>query len=66
MRLYLHALLATDSNSNVGRFDHGNVVGSITNRERDGLFVLFDQIDHHGLLEGSHPAANHRFAWANT
>ena len=47
----------------MGRFDHGDVIGAVTDRERDGLFIFFDQVDDHGLLEGSHPAANHRFAY---
>lgn len=59
---YLHSFLATDTDADVSRFDHRNVVGSIADRERHGLFVLFDQIDHHGLLKGSYTAANHRFA----
>ncbi len=59
---YLHSFLAADTDADVSRFDHRNVVGSIANRERDGLFVLFHQVDHHGLLEGSDPAANHSFA----
>jgi hypothetical protein len=34
-------------------FDNLNFVGSIADRKRDGLFILFDNTDQHGLLECS-------------
>lgn len=59
----LQTFLATDADADVGRLDHRHVVGTITDGQRNGLFVLFYQVDDHGLLQRRHPAANHSFAF---
>lgn len=45
-------------------FDHANIVGTISDGQGDGVPVLLHQLHHLGLLQRSHPAADHRFAQA--
>lgn len=47
----LETLDAADTDADVCRLDHRDIVGSVTDGEKDGpLLVLLDQLDHHGLL----------------
>lgn len=41
-------------------FDHADIIRSISYGQRQGLFILFDQVHHHGLLQRCYPATNHR------
>lgn len=58
----LVTLLPGNAHPNVRLLDHRHVVGAVADGQRHGFLVLFDQLHHHGLLKGSHPAAYHRLA----
>lgn len=45
-------------------FDHVYIIGSVSNRQRDGFLVPLHQVHHHGLLLGGDPAADDRTALA--
>lgn len=59
----LHSFLTANANSNVSRFNHGDVISAITDRQRHSFFVFLHQIDDHGFLEWSHSATNHCFTY---
>lgn len=46
----------------MGLFDHGYVVGAISNGEGDFIEVFADEFDDGGLLAGEETAADDRFA----
>lgn len=39
-------------------FDHVHIIGSVPDRQCDGLLVPLHQVHHHGLLLGGDPAAD--------
>lgn len=47
----LQALVARDSNTNVSCLDHPDVIGSITDGQRDDLYLLLHHLHYLGLLQ---------------
>lgn len=56
----LQSLLASDSNTDMGFLNHGNVVGTVSNGKSDGLDAFANHVDKAGLLTGRCAATNHR------
>ena len=56
---HLHALLAGDADADVGRLDHGDVVGAVADGERVHLELLLDDAHDVRLLQRRRPAAQH-------
>ncbi len=54
----LHAFLTRNAHADVRRFDHGDVIGAVADGQRHRLLVLFDELDHEGLLKRRHAAAD--------
>lgn len=54
----LQAFDTADTNADMGRLNHGHIVGTIANGEQDGLVVLFDEFDDERLLERRDTAAD--------
>ena len=50
----LHALVAADPHSDVSRLDHPHVIGTVTDRQRDGLHVFLHHVHDLGLLQRRH------------
>ena len=62
-RLYgTHAFLPEKADANVGCFDHGDIVGSIPNRQSNLIKPSPDYPNHFSLLNGKEPAANNSLA----
>eukprot|EP00047_Mylnosiga_fluctuans_P014814 m.41369 g.41369 ORF g.41369 m.41369 type:complete len:493 (-) comp5665_c0_seq2:2098-3576(-) len=55
----LTALEARDADTDMGRLDHADVVGAITDCKRDCMLAVLDQLDDLRLLKGRHAAAHH-------
>lgn len=47
-------------------FDHADIIGTVSNCQGHSLLVLLHQLHYLGLLQGSHPAADHHFAHAGS
>lgn len=47
----LQTLIARDSNTDVGCLDHPDIIGSITDGQRDDLYLLLDHLHHLWLLQ---------------
>lgn len=58
----LIALSSLNSYSNMCLLNHGNIVSSITDRQRDSFFPFCDQLDNFSLLQRSNTIADHRYA----
>lgn len=58
----LHSLLAGDADTDVGRLNHGHVVGSVADGQRDRLLHALNQLHHQRLLQRSDAATNHSLA----
>jgi hypothetical protein len=51
-----------DTNTNMRSLNHGHVVGTITNCQKNGLLVALDKLDDQSLLKGRYSTADDRFA----
>lgn len=43
-----------DTDSNMSRLDHGNIVGTVTNGQKQGFEVAFDKLHDQRFLKGRH------------
>ena len=56
----LHAFLALEPHSDIGRLDHVAVIGSISDRQTNFVVSLANQGHHRSLLFGRYSTANDR------
>lgn len=51
----LHALVPADPDTHVSGLDHPHVIGAVSDRQRDGVYVLLHHVHDLRLLERRHP-----------
>lgn len=52
----LETLDTAYTDTNVGRLDHANIIGTVADGKKKRLEVSLDQLDNQSFLKGRHPA----------
>src|ERR1700744_6320838 len=58
----LEGLHAADTNTKMGRLNHGDVVGSVSDGQQERLQMPLDEFDNQCLLKWGHSAADNSLA----